>query len=63
MDETKTSDLWIERLMARMKVLCKDIGPRPPTSEQERQAARYVKNALEQLGCKDIQGDLGVCCV
>lgn len=39
--------------MSHMRALCKDIGPRPPTSPQERQAADYVKHVLMDLGYAD----------
>jgi len=41
--------------MAHMRVLCQEIGPRPPTSPQERQAAEYVQSVLQQLGITDRQ--------
>ena len=44
-----------ERLMMHMRVMCQDIGPRPPTSPQERQAAEYVVKTLQQLGVTSIQ--------
>ncbi|HHS96394.1 MAG TPA: M28 family peptidase, partial [Chloroflexi bacterium] len=44
-----------ERLMDHMRVLCKDIGPRPPTSEQERRAADYVEETLRRSGITDIR--------
>ncbi len=47
--------LQSESLMRHMQVLCKDIGPRPPTSEQERRAAAYVETALRRMGVTDIQ--------
>jgi hypothetical protein len=48
------TSLLPDRLMAHMHVLCKDIGPRPPASEQERRAAAYVKKTLQHLGLTDI---------
>jgi hypothetical protein len=48
------SSLLPNRLMAHMRVLCKEIGPRPLTSEQERRAAAYVKQTLGELGVTDI---------
>lgn len=42
-------------LMAHMQALCQEIGPRPATSAQERQAAEYVIQALAGLGLQNIQ--------
>lgn len=47
--------LKAKHLMTHMHVLCKEIGPRPSTSAQERQAAEYVKETLQRLGFRDIQ--------
>jgi acetylornithine deacetylase/succinyl-diaminopimelate desuccinylase-like protein len=47
--------LKAERLMDHMQFLCKEIGPRPPTSDQERRAAKYVSETLQGLGFEDIQ--------
>jgi hypothetical protein len=47
--------LQAEQLMAHMQILCKQIGPRPSTSPQERQAAEYVRKTLQKLGVKNIQ--------
>lgn len=47
--------LQSERLMEHMQVLCKEIGPRPPTSEQERQAAEYVKQQLQAMGYSSVE--------
>lgn len=44
-----------DRLMTHMRALCQDIGPRPSTSPQERQAAEYVERTLRQLGIADVQ--------
>jgi hypothetical protein len=44
-----------ERLMAHMRVLCKEIGPRPPGSAQERRAAEYVRETLEMLGLSTVR--------
>ncbi len=55
MNRPNTDETWIGQLMCHMKVLCKDIGPRPPTSAQERQSAVYVKKTLEHLGYRDIK--------
>jgi hypothetical protein len=41
--------------MTHMQALCKDIGPRPSTSDKERQAADYVESVLRQLGFAGIQ--------
>ncbi|HMB21314.1 MAG TPA: M28 family peptidase [Anaerolineales bacterium] len=54
MSGPNTDDMWGNRLMSHMKVLCKNIGPRPPTSEQERQGAEYVRETLGELGYQDI---------
>ncbi len=50
MTHKSPNNLRADRLMAHMRVLCKDIGPRPPTSRQERQAAEYVVKTLHALG-------------
>src|SRR5512139_3192923 len=55
MSKLNTDEKWGDRLMSHMKALCKDIGARPPTSEQERQGAEYVKKTLAQLGYQDIE--------
>lgn len=47
--------LQAERLMTHMRVLCKQIGPRPPTSAQERRAAEYVEQILGELGLADVR--------
>ncbi len=52
---SEPDSLQAERLMAHMKVLCSEIGPRPPASPQERRAAEYVKKTLASLGVTDIQ--------
>jgi hypothetical protein len=49
------TSLQSEALMAHMQAICKGIGPRPPTSKQERQAADYVENTLHSLGISNIQ--------
>ena len=54
MTDTPPASLLPARLMTHMHVLCKEIGPRPPTSEQERRAAEYVKTTLRQLELEDI---------
>ncbi len=41
--------------MEHMRAICKDIGPRPSTSEQERRAADYVEDRLRKSGITDIQ--------
>lgn len=41
--------------MAHIQAFCKGIGPRPSTSEKERQAADYVEAALRKLSLTDIQ--------
>jgi len=43
-----------ERLMAHMKVLCQQIGPRQAASRQERAAAEYVKQQLAAMGITDV---------
>ncbi len=53
--DIKHFPLRAERLMAHMRALCKDIGPRPPTSPQERQAAEYVRQTLADLGIEAAQ--------
>ncbi|MBM3153073.1 MAG: Zn-dependent exopeptidase M28 [Chloroflexi bacterium] len=42
------------KLMARLRHLCKDLPPRQPTSDGERQAAEYVRGALVDLGIRDV---------
>lgn len=42
-------------LMGHMQSICKGIGPRPSTSQQERRAADYVEATLRQFGLDDIQ--------
>jgi hypothetical protein len=54
MTEKTLSSLRAENLMTHMRVLCQEIGPRPSTSAQERQAAAYVKKTLAALGL-DVQ--------
>lgn len=44
-----------DSLMAFMRVLCQEIGARPSTSPQEREAAVYVTRILRQAGLSDIQ--------
>ena len=41
-------------LMAHMQTICKEIGPRPSTSEKERQAMDYVEAALRKIGTTDL---------
>jgi acetylornithine deacetylase/succinyl-diaminopimelate desuccinylase-like protein len=41
-------------LMTHMQALCKEIGPRPSTSEKERRAAEYVESTLRKLGITDL---------
>jgi hypothetical protein len=49
------ASLHAERLMAHMRVVCQEIGPRPATSIRERQAADYVEKTLQQLNVPHIQ--------
>lgn len=44
-----------ESLMQSMRAICKDIGPRPPTSAQERAAAAYVTRVLREAGVSCIE--------
>ncbi|MBN1261344.1 MAG: M28 family peptidase, partial [Anaerolineae bacterium] len=53
--ETYPDSLDAPTLMAHMQALCKGIGPRPSTSEKERQAAEYVETTLRRLGVRDIR--------
>ena len=56
---TKSPDsLQAEHLMRYMRTICKDIGPRPSTSNQERQAADYIEKTLRQFSITDIQRQL-----
>ncbi|TEU11981.1 MAG: M28 family peptidase [Anaerolineales bacterium] len=55
MTEKIQEGLQTENLMTHMRVLCKEIGPRPPTSAQERQAAEYVEKTLKTLGYQNIR--------
>lgn len=50
MSEPVPESLQVSNLMAHLRVLCKEIGPRPPTSPRERRAAAYVKDTLADLG-------------
>lgn len=45
----------VERMMEHMRALCKEIGPRPSASRQERRAAQYVKDVLARIGCRDVR--------
>ncbi len=47
-----------EYLMEHMQAICKGIGPRPPTSNQERQAADYVERTLRRSDITNIQRQL-----
>ena len=49
------TSLQPESLMLHMRALCQDIGPRPPTSPQERAAAAYVERELQHLGISHIE--------
>ncbi|MBN2387755.1 MAG: M28 family peptidase [Anaerolineales bacterium] len=42
--------LLADRLMAHLRILCKQTPPRQPTSEGERSAGEYVKGVLDDLG-------------
>jgi hypothetical protein len=44
-----------QSLINHMQALCKGIGPRPSTSEEERQAADYVQDVLWKVGITDHQ--------
>lgn len=55
MREAVPHGLRIENLMAHLRVLCKEIGPRPPTSSEERRAADYVKKTLADMGYTDVK--------
>ena len=55
MTEKPLVSLQAERLMTHMRALCNEIGPRPPTSVQERRAAEYVRGVLAELGIQDIE--------
>ena len=55
MSSIPPTPLQPDRLMSHLYALCKGIGPRPPTSPQERQAAGYVKKTLGQLGYAEVQ--------
>ena len=54
MVQAKTDSLAAEQLMQHMRVLCAEIGARPPTSRQERLAAEYARKTLEDLGIEDV---------
>jgi len=47
-----------EYLMEHMQAVCKGIGPRPPTSNEERQAADYVERMLRRSDITNIQRQL-----
>lgn len=55
MPATVPESLRGDRLLAHIRVLCEQIGPRPSCSPQERQAASYVQRKLDELGIKDVQ--------
>jgi hypothetical protein len=55
MSSEQLKSLQPESLMAHMRVLCQEIGPRPPTSDKEREAAAYVKKTLTDIGYAEIQ--------
>ena len=50
--------LQAEHLMGFMQRICKDIGPRPSTSNQEGQAADYIEKTLRQSDITNIQRQL-----
>jgi hypothetical protein len=43
-----------EYLMEHMQAICQGIGPRPSTSNQERQAADYVERTLRRSDVTNI---------
>ena len=45
---------WTESLTTHMRAISKGIGPRPSTSDKEKQAANYVEDTLRELGLSDI---------
>jgi hypothetical protein len=53
--QTAIDSLQAERLMEHLRVLSDQIGPRPPTSREERRAAEYARQILEHLGVEDIR--------
>lgn len=53
---SKLNGLQAPTLMAHMRALCEEIGPRPPTSAQEREAAEYVRRTLQAIGYEEILG-------
>lgn len=55
MSDPFPESLQPECLMAHMRVLCQEIGPRPSTSAQERRAAEYVEQRLRQSGYVNIR--------
>ncbi len=55
MPETVQASFQAEQLLKHIHVLCDQIGPRPPTSRNERRAAEYVREALESMGIDDVR--------
>lgn len=55
MVQTTIDSLRAENLMGHLRALCTDIGPRPSTSREERRAAEYVRQVLEDLTVDAIQ--------
>jgi hypothetical protein len=54
MTDKPVPGLQPDSLMAHMRAIC-EIGPRPPTSDKEREAAAYVKKALDKLGLTGLE--------
>lgn len=54
MDGKELDALEPKRLMEHMRVLCKEIGPRPACSPKEAEAADYVLRTLHDLGYPDV---------
>ena len=42
--------LKAETLLSHMQAISKGIGPRPATSDKEREASEYVKTSLQNMG-------------
>lgn len=52
---TKSDPLAAQNLMTTIQTLAGDIGPRPPGSDQERQARSYIHQTLNGLGIQNVE--------
>lgn len=53
--ETDQTSLQAEGMLRHIDTLRRQIGPRPPTSRNERRAAEYVHQTLAALGIDDVR--------